>query len=274
MEFQGDMTPVLKCAARGYFISASGGVGEPFNVGFFALRPDKRLLRAAEIFGASVNFTVETGWGNCGFRPSGSKFVGAECGQGFFHTLFYKTCKPVKQALLEAGLRDVKGNPRLPLQSVMVDRCIWNYQNDGDCGNGLFSCNAIQVHHKPTSKPDNDRLCGKLKFHKGGWTGAKRDPFPAPPIPVQVKKGGTETCVATCVELGNNCICNQKMPPPHHIKNVTIKGHPIHCQETIRSPSKDVFAVSIIGKSKLQVKCVDAESCWCDNVVVECCVAS
>lgn len=274
VEFQGDMTPVLKCAARGYFISASGGVGEPFNVGFFALRPDKRLLRAAEIFGASVNFTVETGWGNCGFRPSGSKFVGAECGQGFFHTLFYKTCKPVKQALLEAGLRDVKGNPRLPLQSVMVDRCIWNYQNDGDCGNGLFSCNAIQVHHKPTSKPDNDRLCGKLKFHKGGWTGAKRDPFPAPPIPIQVKKGGTETCVATCVELGNNCICNQKMPPPHHIKNVTIKGHPIHCQETIRSPSKDVFAVSIIGKSKLQVKRVDAESCWCDNVVVECCVAS
>lgn len=274
VEFQGDMTPVLKCAARGYFISASGGVGEPFNVGFFALRPDKRLLRAAEIFGASVNFTVETGWGNCGFRPSGNKFVGAECGQGFFHTLFYKTCKPVMQALLSAGLRDVKGNARLPLKSVMVDRCIWNYQNDGDCGNGLFSCNAIQVHHKPTSKPDNDRLCGKLTFHKGGWSGEKRDPFPKPPPVVQVKKGMTEACMPTCVELGNNCICNQKPPPPHHIKNVTVKqGRLIHCQEQVRSPSKDLFNVQIVGKSKLQVRRIDAESCWCDNVVVECCIA-
>ena len=272
VEFQGDMTPILKCAARGYFISASGGVGEPFNVGFFALRPDTRLLRAAELFGASVNFTVETGWGHCGFRPSGNKFVGAECGQGFFHTLFYKTCNPVKQALIKAGLRDAKGNAQLPLESVMVDRCIWNYQNDGDCGNSLFNCDAIQVHHKPTNKPDNDRLCGKLKFHNGGWTGKTRDPFPSPPF--QVQNSGKEACVPTCVELGHNCICNQPMPPAHHIKNVTLKqGHLIHCQETVKSASKDVFSVKIIGKSKLQVRRVDAESCWCDPVVVECCVA-
>ncbi|CAK9089888.1 Protein TANC1 [Durusdinium trenchii] len=271
VEFQGDMTPVLHCAARGYFISASGGVGEPFNVGFFALRPSKKLLRAAEIFGANVNFSIETGWGDCGFLPSGSKFVGAECGQGFFHTLFYKDCKAVKRALVEAGLQDIKGKARLPLQSVMADRCIWNYQNDGDCGNHLFNCSVIRVHHKPTHKPENDRLCGKLKYHRGGWTGEPQPPFPPPP-PLKVRKG-KEACVPSCVELGNNCICNAPMPPPHHIKNVTVDGRPVHCQEQVRSPSNDFFAVKITGASQITIRRLDAESCWCDDVTIECCMA-
>merc|ERR1712100_521653 len=43
IEFQGSVAPILRCAAKGYFISASGGAGEPLNVGFFALRPDRQL---------------------------------------------------------------------------------------------------------------------------------------------------------------------------------------------------------------------------------------
>ena len=232
VEFQGDMTAVLKCAAKGYFLSASGGVGEPFNVGFFALRPDKRLLRAAEYFGGNVTFTVETGWGKCGFRPSGNKFVGAECGQGFFHTLFYKKCKPVQKALVAAGLHDASGKAHLHLESEMIDRCIWNYQNDGDCGgNPRFNCSVIRVHHKPTAKPDNDRLCGKLKHHHGGWSGEPRAPF-LPPLPAPVQ-GQSTSCIPACVDAGNNCICNNPVPPAHHIKNVTVSQKLVHCQTQV-----------------------------------------
>lgn len=276
VEFQGDMTAVLKCAAKGYFISASGGVGEPFNVGFFALRPDKRLLRAAEFFGANVTFTVATGWGRCGFLPSGNKFVGAECGQGFFHTLFYKKCKPVETSLVAAGLHDSAGKAYLHLESVMVDRCIWNYQNDGDCGgNPRFDCNAIRVHHKPTSKPENDRLCGKLKHHHGGWSGEPRSPFlppPGPPSHLSRGRGASGDCVKECVDVGNNCICNNPTPPAHHIKVVTVSKTLVHCQTKVKSSSNDRFEVKVTGPSQLTVTRVDAPSCWCDAVTVECCV--
>ncbi|CAE7245947.1 TANC1 [Symbiodinium necroappetens] len=265
VEFQGDMTAVLKCAAKGYFISASGGVGEPFNVGFFALRPDKRLLRAAEFFGANVTFTVATGWGRCGFLPSGNKFVGAECGQGFFHTLFYKKCKPVETSLVAAGLHDSAGKAYLHLESVMVDRCIWNYQNDGDCGgNPRFDCNAIRVHHKPTSKPENDRLCGKLKHHHGGWSGEPRSPFlppPGPPSHLSRGRGASGDCVKECVDVGNNCICNNPTPPAHHIKVVTVSKTLVHCQTKVKSSSNDRFEVKVTGPSQLTVTRVDAPSC-------------
>jgi len=88
VEFQGDAGTILRCAATGRFLSTSGGVGEPLNVGFFAVRPDRRLLHAAEIFASNVTFSEKTGWANSGFKPSSGYFVGAECGQGYFHTLF------------------------------------------------------------------------------------------------------------------------------------------------------------------------------------------
>lgn len=63
IEFQGDITPVLRCAASGKFLSTNGGatchheflrrkpwshqVGEPLNVGFFAVKPDRRLFQAS-----------------------------------------------------------------------------------------------------------------------------------------------------------------------------------------------------------------------------------
>ncbi|OLP97410.1 hypothetical protein AK812_SmicGene20265 [Symbiodinium microadriaticum] len=59
VEFRGDITPMLKCAATGKFLSSSGGIGEPLNVGFFALRPDNRLLSAALAL-AEIGFDKQT----------------------------------------------------------------------------------------------------------------------------------------------------------------------------------------------------------------------
>eukprot|EP00930_Biecheleria_cincta_P046515 TRINITY_DN32087_c0_g1_i1.p1 TRINITY_DN32087_c0_g1~~TRINITY_DN32087_c0_g1_i1.p1 ORF type:complete len:712 (-),score=69.22 TRINITY_DN32087_c0_g1_i1:124-2259(-) len=271
IEFQGDMRPVLRCAAKGYFIGASGGVGEPFNVGFFAVRPDRRLLKAAEFFGGNVTFTVERGWGNCGHAPAGDKFVGAECGQGFFHTLMYKPkCKPVKQALAAAGALDAEGN--LLVKAVMIDRCIWNYQQDGDCGgNRRFNCSVIRVHHKPTSKPQDSRTCGKFRFHKGGWSGPPLEhPFPMPG-PLASDASGNTLCQPQCVSIGQNCICSK--PPPRHIKNVTVQGEIVRCQDKTFSNSGDRFSVKVSSKSKLTITRLDAHDCWCDDIDVECCIA-
>ena len=86
-EFQGDILPVLQCASRGFFLTTSGGVGEDLNVGFFAVRPDQRLLDAAVYFASHNNFSREDAWGHSGWRPRGFYYVGGECGQGFFYNL-------------------------------------------------------------------------------------------------------------------------------------------------------------------------------------------
>merc|ERR1719277_1939898 len=121
VEFQSDVASILLCASTGRFISTSGGVGEPLNVGFFALRPDRRLLRAAEIFAVGISFNRKTGWGDSGFKPAGGYFIGAECGQGYVHSLLYqKQSLKARDALAAAGL------PALPattlVEAVQIDR--------------------------------------------------------------------------------------------------------------------------------------------------------
>ena len=59
----------------------SGGVGENLNVGFFATRPDRRLLEAALIFARRNNFSREDGWGHSGWKPRGYYYVGGEVGE-------------------------------------------------------------------------------------------------------------------------------------------------------------------------------------------------
>lgn len=76
----------------------------------------------------------------------------------------------------------------------------------------------------------------------------------------------------SCVDLGNNCICNRPQPPLHHIKNVSLQSHAVHCQELVKSQSNDVFSVKITGAKQLTVQRLDAESCWCDDITVECCL--
>ena len=62
-------------------LAKGGGVGENLNVGFFATRPDRRLLEAALIFARRNNFSREDGWGKSGWKPRGYYYVGGEVGE-------------------------------------------------------------------------------------------------------------------------------------------------------------------------------------------------
>lgn len=162
VEFQGDITPVLKCASTGKVLSTNGGMGEPLNVGFFALKPDPKLLQAARNFGKIADFDEKTGWAKLGWQPSGGYFVGAECGQGFWHTFFYKKKSPeVTNALKDAGLGETGG-----FEAVQIDRCIWNYQTSFQCKPSNF-CKEVRAHHKPTQPRGSDpNECEKFHHEK------------------------------------------------------------------------------------------------------------
>lgn len=155
IEFQGDITPVLRCAASGKFLSTNGGVGEPLNVGFFALKPDKRLFQASLNFAKEADFSHDHSWGQMGWKPAGGYFIGVECGQGFWYALFYKSGGLAQKALESVGLSAV--------DSAQIDRCIWNYQTSYMCAKDL-DCNRVRVHHKPTRHTNGPEECQKLKF--------------------------------------------------------------------------------------------------------------
>lgn len=164
IEFQGDISPVLRCASTGMFLSTGGGVGEPLNVGFFALRPSPQMLEAARIFGRKADYNDQTGWGNAKHRPSNGGFIGSECGQGFVHTLFYHSKSPlVAKSLEEAGL----GTPgNWAFKAVQIDRCLWNYQTSHQCRRKNF-CYEVRAHHKPNSPRGSDPTeCEKFDIAK------------------------------------------------------------------------------------------------------------
>ncbi|CAK0897231.1 unnamed protein product, partial [Prorocentrum cordatum] len=93
------------CASLRVACSRHTGSSTAVPVGFFAVRPSAALLRAAELWAENLTFSGETGWGGLGFLPSLDKFVGAECGQGYFHALFYKQGAPsVRRAFRAAGV--------------------------------------------------------------------------------------------------------------------------------------------------------------------------
>lgn len=251
IEFHGSVEAVLRCAASGHFLSTSGGVEEPLNVGFFALRPDQRLLQAAIWFAQNVSYSDQTGWGDSGFAPAGSNFVGSQCGQGFFHTLFYKQRSVgARQALAAVGLRD--GLP----QAQQIDRCIWNYQSGHQCP-VPFKCGSIQVHHKPTGKPQG-RDCPKLALQPGAQKRARARPPPR-----------RQTCVEQCVHVGANCQCNS---PNGHVKVLEVAGVVQFCEPSAFNPAGDVFGIDFAG-SAITITRRDSRSCWCDgDLYVQCCI--
>ncbi|CAK0833874.1 unnamed protein product, partial [Prorocentrum cordatum] len=103
-----------------------------------------------------ADFKNETGWANAGFAPWKSKYVGAECGQGFLHTLFYKSTDVTRRAFEAAGLPGAAD-----VQAAMLDVCLWNYQNHAYCPKE-FDCGAIRVHHKPHPWKTQAGDCAKL----------------------------------------------------------------------------------------------------------------
>jgi len=253
IEFQGDVTPMMRCAATGRFLSTSGGVGEPLNVGFFASRPDKRLLRAAELFAENITFNDRTGWGGSGFKPSNGRFVGAECGQGFFHTLFYqKHSHKAQQALAAAGVT---------VKAAQLDLCIWNYQGGSTCPPD-FDCSLVRAHHKPTREPQGND-CGKLAFKRG--RGRPTTPAPPPRTP-RHRPGLALPCSVQCVHVGEHCRCNG-----NSVKMISVKGSVQTCAATTANPSGDTFSVSFAGST---ITVARKHGCWCDGAVyVECCIA-
>jgi hypothetical protein len=153
---RGDFSQVMRCAAsKNMFISTSGPMS-PLNLGFIALKPSRLLKEAAIRLAQIADFNMATGWGNAGFAPGKKWFTGAECGQGFVHTMLYKTASAsVRQAVEETGAS-------LPA-AVQVDRCIWNHQHDGPCKNG--GCSSIVMIHKDLWTKAAS-LCKKVRFSK------------------------------------------------------------------------------------------------------------
>jgi len=258
IEFQGDAAPVLLCASTGRFLSTSGGVGEPLNVGFFALRPDRRLLKAAELFAEGISFDRKTGWGSSGFKPADGYFIGAECGQGYVHSLIYqKHSIRARHALLAAGLSEVS--------AVQLDRCVWNYQTGSGCP-ARFDCNLVQVHHKPTGKPLG-RDCAKLARQADRST-------PSPPRKAELGIKLPLPCEVQTLNVGSNCKCAGE----NYIKSINIPGYIVDCQPLVQNPSGDSFSISFASSvngsgSQLVATRDDSNSCWCDNILnVQCCV--
>ncbi|CAK9104079.1 unnamed protein product [Durusdinium trenchii] len=173
-EFQGDITPMMRCAASGTFLSTSGGMGEALNVGFFAVKPDRRLVEAAVFFAQQNAFDHNTGWGGAGWAPNGGYYVGGECGQGFFYTLFYRKSPGSQSALEHVGLWDT-------FKSAQLDRCIWNYQTDSSCRKDL-DCRHVRVHHKPTRERGSEKECDKLQFRHRRDSLLHRQTISRPPL--------------------------------------------------------------------------------------------
>merc|ERR1712194_655054 len=106
----------------------------------FALKPHKSLLDASVHFAQTANYDDFTGWGNAGQAPHRGSFAGSECGQGFLHTLFYKT----SSTAVQASIKHAKATMPKALQ---VDRCTWNYQKGWGCDQDL-DCNNVVLIHK------------------------------------------------------------------------------------------------------------------------------
>lgn len=127
----GDVTDVFRCAALNVFLTSSGPLS-PLNLGFIGFKPDLRLLTVAEQFVAIVDYTMHDnsrpplpnggytgGWDNQGFAPYPRNFIGGNCGQGLYWSLYYKNGERNTTELLDKVWADV-GMPRPPAYQLCV----------------------------------------------------------------------------------------------------------------------------------------------------------
>eukprot|EP00041_Stephanoeca_diplocostata_P031983 m.1011390 g.1011390 ORF g.1011390 m.1011390 type:complete len:697 (-) comp24062_c0_seq11:3705-5795(-) len=165
----GDVLPLLKCAARNYMLTASGPMS-PVNLGVWAFKPDLALLDTTLDFLRSVDYyDVKAqigGWDWIGFRPSGGGFVGDDCGQGLLWALFYKNGERNTTTALDA----VWSRSKVPRpMSYQIDRCVWNFQADrpDTCAPG-FACHDVRIRHKKIrapQPPQEDQMKGRGCFY-------------------------------------------------------------------------------------------------------------
>merc|ERR1740121_3006545 len=203
----------------------------------------------------------KTGWGHSYFMPSKGYFIGAECGQGYFHTLFYdRQSSPAQASFRAAGL---SGNE--VANAVQIDRCVWNYQTNSGCPR-RYDCTQIVVHHKPT-KDSGGYDCNKLEFRK---------PIPAPAPPPPPGPAATLPCKMQKVNIGSNCKCDT---PGNNVKTVKLPGYAVGCQLEKTTGSGDSFSIvtsPVQGEASYRITATreDAPSCWCDDLDVQCCIVS
>ena len=114
---------------------------------------DPFILQAAENFAKEADYSEQTGWAQEGWKPCGGYYVGGECGQGFFHTLFYKRQAMLKELFQKIGQK---------WNALQIDKCMWNYQTSYQCNN--FDCSRVRVHHKPMQPGSDHRGCLKSKY--------------------------------------------------------------------------------------------------------------
>lgn len=141
----GDPSAPLRCASKGYFLAAAGGMS-PFNIGFFAVQPSLAMKEAAVYFAQQNTWKHHTGWAGAGYAPAAHAYPGFECGQGFMHTMLYKDTPQVRKAWQHAGATRPKAR--------IVDRCIWNFQTETGCAKSVsdMDCSTIMVYHKDGQK--------------------------------------------------------------------------------------------------------------------------
>ncbi|CAD7955749.1 unnamed protein product [Amoebophrya sp. A25] len=151
-------------------LSTGGGIGEPLNVGYFAMKPSANAFNAAVTLTETANYNLDYsvrgrgGWADMGFAPVGGYFIGAECGQGFWTSLFYRMDNPVVRAAWQAhGVTIDEGKNRAKIRAAQTDRCTWNYQTSMWC-ESLPNCDKVVAQHKPDDsshvarQQDNDCL--------------------------------------------------------------------------------------------------------------------
>eukprot|EP00931_Biecheleriopsis_adriatica_P087088 TRINITY_DN61608_c0_g1_i1.p1 TRINITY_DN61608_c0_g1~~TRINITY_DN61608_c0_g1_i1.p1 ORF type:complete len:441 (-),score=59.72 TRINITY_DN61608_c0_g1_i1:11-1333(-) len=138
----GDVSQVLRCASKGYFIVTSGPMA-PINTGIWAVKPNRSIFDVSVHMAQRAEYDEYTGWGDSGHAPFTRPFPGSGCGQGFLHTLFFKQdSNIVAESVAHVGAT-------MP-QGVMVDRCTWNHQEAYDSTKTgfrghLFSCDVMSL---------------------------------------------------------------------------------------------------------------------------------
>eukprot|EP00037_Helgoeca_nana_P019115 m.185375 g.185375 ORF g.185375 m.185375 type:complete len:615 (+) comp24725_c0_seq1:140-1984(+) len=160
----GDMTDVFKCVASTDRMLYTNGPRSVFNMGFYAVRPDKRLVEAFEYYMARANYTRadhETGkrtqwwgaggWDGIGFAPNIHDYITSECGQGIMPALYFKNGERNSTQLVdEAWLHVGRDRPT----AYPLDRCQYNWIHEGTAYSRYtqcekeFTCGQTKLMHK------------------------------------------------------------------------------------------------------------------------------
>ncbi|CAD7947393.1 unnamed protein product [Amoebophrya sp. A120] len=66
-----NLLALFECVAKqDVFLTATGGLNEPINVGFFAMKPNRKLLDVALEFSKLADYSDDTGWAGSGWSPA------------------------------------------------------------------------------------------------------------------------------------------------------------------------------------------------------------